>query len=79
LSITKKGLDAVRKACTEASKEAPIWKVVVEDVFGQKDKVAVRMTHWNGGKPVRNVIAIYRFHNGKIIDDWAAISELKHG
>ena len=52
------------------------FRVVIEDVFGDEDKVALRMTHWEGGKPTANVMAIYRFSEGKIIDDWASITPI---
>ncbi len=54
----------------------PDFRIVIEDVFGEGDRVALRMTHWEGGKPTANVIAIYRFCEGKIIDDWACITPL---
>lgn len=51
-------------------------KVVIEDIFGSDDKVAVRMTMMRGEKPAQTAIAIYRFSEGKIIDDWACMTPM---
>ncbi len=69
-------IDEVRKELESYPQFHPDFRVVIEDVFGEGDKVALRMTHWEGGKPTANVIAIYRFSEGKIIDDWASITPL---
>ena len=76
-SVSLEGVESVRRMWTDLFPKHPGLRVVVEDIFGQGDRVAVRMTHWEGDKPVRNGIAIYRFANGKIIDDWACTTDLK--
>jgi ketosteroid isomerase-like protein len=53
------------------------YQVEVHDIFGEGDKVAVRMTAYRGGKPYANHITIYRFQDGKIIDDWFCFTSIK--
>lgn len=54
----------------------PNFRITIDDIFGAEDKVALRMTFWSGEKPTSVAIAIYRFADGKIIDDWACTTPL---
>ena len=50
--------------------EHPTWRVSVDDIIGEGDKVAARITSWEDGKPVGHSIVFYRLADGKIVDDW---------
>ena len=65
-----RGIEEMKKVFRDILKDHPTWKVTVDDAFGEGDKVAVRMTFLEEGKPQTNAIAIYRLSDGKIIDDW---------
>jgi len=72
------GIEGVKKNLLgESGSEASNFRITIEDIFGEGDKVALRMTFWNGEKPTGMAIAIYRFSEGKIVDDWACFTELK--
>ena len=57
--------------------EHPTWKVKVDDVIGEADKVAVRFTWSENGKNTGEGIAFYRIVNGKIVDDWYCSRKLE--
>ena len=69
-SPTIQGLEQVKEYFGGVLREHPTWQVVVDDIIGEGDKVAVRKTFFEKGKPISNVIAFYGFSDGKIIDDW---------
>jgi len=54
----------------------PGWQVVIEDLIGEGDLVAVRGVYTNKGKPVANFIGFYRFSGGKIVDNWYCSRQL---
>ena len=64
------GLEQAKECFREALRDRPTFRAAIDDTIGEGDKVAVRMTWFEKGKPTHNVIAFYRFSNGKIVDDW---------
>ena len=64
------GPEQAKRLFGEWSQSHPTWRVSVDDIIGEGDKVAVRMTVFEEERAVANTIAIYRFSNGKIVDDW---------
>ena len=70
------GLEQAKRYFGEAFQRSPDWHVVVEDLIGEGDLVAVRGTFTNKGKPTANFIAVYRFSDGKIVDDWYCMTRL---
>lgn len=74
------GPEGVKEAAEEywaEHPEAPRWSVSVDDIIGEGDKVAVRLTGYVEGKPTSHTIAIYRFSDGKIVDDWYCSTEIQ--
>ena len=69
-ATTSQGLEQAKRRFGELFQRAPDWQVVLEDLFGEGDCVAVRGTFTNKGKPTANFISVYRFSDGKIVDDW---------
>ena len=78
-----RGLAGARQLITIANSVASDRQIVIEDIFAEADKVAVRWTirgTYNGeprpGYPkpgeqfTQGMISIYRFANGKIEEDW---------
>ena len=57
--------------------EHPTWRVSVDDIIGEGDKVAARITAYEGGKPVRHSIVLYRLSGGRIVDDWCCNTQIK--
>jgi predicted SnoaL-like aldol condensation-catalyzing enzyme len=75
-SSTIQGLEQAKKHYGELSREHPTWRLSVDDMIGEGDKVAVRYTVLDGEKPMGNGIAFYRFSDGKIADHWYCFREL---
>ena len=50
--------------------EHPTWKAKVDDVIGEADKVAIRMSFYENEKKTTEGLAFYRLVDGKIVDDW---------
>ena len=55
----------------------PTWRVCVDDIIGEGDKVAARLTSYEEGKPVGHTIVFYRFSDGKIVDAWACTAQIR--
>ena len=64
------GIDEAKAYFAKIHREHPTWRVVVDDIIGEEDRVAARVTFMEEGKPVANAIVFNRFADGKIIDDW---------
>ena len=72
------GLEGVKEIFEEWWAEHPeARRVSVDDIIGEGDKVAVRLTGYLEGKPTDHTIAIYRFSDGKIVDDWHCSTEIQ--
>ena len=69
-SVSVVGRDAMKVGFVEGFAENPGARVTIEDIFGEDDKVALRVTLYVGEKYYANGNIIYRFEDGKIIDDW---------
>jgi len=69
-------LDEFKTEMEKRMQEHPTWKVELEDTIAEGDKVALRQTWYVEGKPYANAVVIYRFSEGKIIDDWFCFKEL---
>ena len=67
-----RGLDNAKTRFAELFKENPGVTVTVEDIVAEGDKVAVRETLYVNGRPSAHGISMYRFADGKIVDDWFA-------
>jgi predicted SnoaL-like aldol condensation-catalyzing enzyme len=69
------GSEQAKSYFGEMLQRAP-WQVVIEDLIGEGDLVAVRGCFTSKGKPTANFIAVYRFSDGKIMDDWYCSRQL---
>jgi predicted ester cyclase len=86
------GIDAVRAVAAHRKETFSQFATEIHDVFGSLDKVVVRLTHrgvgggmWRSrlgnydvtGKTVTwNAIAIFRFDDHKIIEEWVTRDEM---
>ena len=68
--VLVRGPEDLKRLVLEDFDPIPTFRVVVEDVIGEGDKVAVRATFMLEGKPTANAMIMYRFADGKIIEDW---------
>jgi predicted ester cyclase len=86
------GLAGARQMFTTMLTAAPDMRLTIEDLFAEDDKVAVRWTFrgtHTGQSLIRGVptgepftvvaIAIYRFANGKIEEDWGVDAQWQTG
>lgn len=64
------GLEVTKTYFADAFQRTPTWKIAIDDLIAEGDKVAARMTWFEEGKPTMVAIACYRLTDGKIIDDW---------
>jgi predicted ester cyclase len=86
------GLDAVRAVADHRKETFSHFETEIHDVFGSGDKLVVRLTHrgigggmWRSrlgnydvtGKTVTwNAIAIFRFADHKIVEEWVVRDEM---
>jgi predicted ester cyclase len=86
------GIDSVREVAEHRKETFSQFATEIHDVFGSGDRLVVRLTHhgvgggmWRSrlgnydvtGKTVTwNAIAIFRFENQKIIEEWVTRDEL---
>ncbi len=82
------GIEGFKAARTRRNLAFPDWKVIVDDVIAEGDKVVARATgqgthrgEYMGIPPTGKVvkvswIAIYRVTNGKLAEHWQHIDEL---
>jgi len=86
------GLDAVRNVVAHRKETFSEFGTEIHDLFGSGDRLAVRLTHrgvgcgiWRlrpgsfdiSGKTVTwNAIAIFRFEDDRIIEEWVTRDEL---
>ena len=61
------GLDKVKAAFGGFD---PTFRVTIEDIIAEGDKVAIRLIWYQDGKPIANAMTFYRLSGGKIVDDW---------
>ncbi len=89
---TVQGIDSVRGVAARRKQTFSRFETDIHDAIGFEDKLAVRLTHhglgngiWRSrlgahdvtGKSVSwNAIAIFRFENKKIIEEWVTRDEL---
>jgi predicted ester cyclase len=89
---TVAGIDSVRGVAERRRETFSLFKTEIHDIFGAADRLVVRLTHrgigggmWRSrlgnydvtGKTVSwNAIAIFRFENQKIIEEWVTRDEL---
>ncbi len=69
-SISLQGLSNAKVEFEKGFRENPTFRVAIEDMLAEGDKVALRVTAFSEGKPMANGNIIYRFADGKIMDDW---------
>jgi hypothetical protein len=72
-----RGLEQLKARSKDWSREHPNWQVSVNDIVGEGDMVAVRMTILIEGKPASNHMSFYRLSDGKIVEDWFCSTELE--
>lgn len=82
------GIEGFKAARTRRNRAFPDWKVTVDDIIAEGDKVVARATgqgthlgEYMGIPPTGKVvkvswIAIYRVANGKLAEHWQHIDEL---
>jgi len=86
-----RGIEGAGKIITTSAAAIPDLESIVEDIFAEGDKVAVRWTFRGtcqgealpgypkpGERFTQGAISIYRFANGKIEEDWG-VAELSVG
>jgi predicted SnoaL-like aldol condensation-catalyzing enzyme len=71
------GLDQAKSSFGEMLRTTPTFKAVIEDIIAEGDKVAIRMTFYEEGKPIANAMTFYRLSDGKIVDDWYCHTRLE--
>jgi predicted ester cyclase len=76
------GLDQAKEQARESLEggwfaQHPTWRVSVDDIIGEGDKVAARLTAYEEGKPVGHSIVFYRLCGGKIVDAWACTAQIR--
>ena len=57
--------------------EHPTWKVKVDGVIAEGDKVAVRLAWFEEGKKTHKGLSYYHLSNGKIVDDWFCSTKIE--
>lgn len=60
----------------EQGRDHPTRRFVIDDIIGEGDKVAIRLTRFEKGKPTANQIVMFRLAGGKIVDDWYCARDL---
>ena len=70
------GLEQAKRRFEEAFQRMPGWQVVIDDLIGEGDLVAVRGVFTSESKPVANIIGFYRFSGGKIVENWYCTRQL---
>jgi len=69
-------LEEAKASLKKVKEEYPTFKITIDDMIAEGDRVVLRET-WNyEGKLVRNAMVIYRLQEGKIIDDWFCYTPL---
>lgn len=71
------GLDEAKDYFARMFQENPTFRVTIEDVIAEGDKVAIRLIFYEEGKPTANAITFYRLTDGKIVDDWFCWTRLE--
>jgi predicted ester cyclase len=83
-----KGIDGAKNSVLETKKAFPDWKEDVVDIIAQDDKVVTRyhstgtqLGNWDGIDSTGNKVdiyeaSIYRFENGKIVEQWGFWDEI---
>lgn len=69
-SITIQGRDAAKANFEQGFREYPTTRVTINDMIAEGDKVAMRVTLYNEGKPASYGAILYRLADGQIVDDW---------
>ena len=64
------GLEQLKAGGEEFLGEHPTWRIVIDNMIGEGDKVTVRWTGFEEGKPTRVAVVMFRVSDGKIVDDW---------
>ena len=64
------GLEQLKAGAEEFLEEHPTWRIVIDNIIGEGDKVAVRWTGFEEGKPTRVAVVMFRVSDGKIVNDW---------
>ena len=75
-ATTSQGLEQAKRRFGEVFQRALGWQVVIEELIGEGDRVVARGTFTNEGNPTANFISVYRFSDGKIVDDWYCSRQL---
>jgi len=86
------GIDSVRGVAERTKETFSQFETQIHDIFGSADRLVVRLSHWGAGgglwrsrlgnydvtgKTVSwNAIAIFRFEEQKIIEEWVTRDEL---
>ena len=65
------GRDALEAHLREYLEHHPTFAVVVDDIIAEGDRVAIRATLMEEGRPTDNHMAFYRVADGKIVEDWS--------
>lgn len=55
----------------------PHLDVVLDDVIAEGEKVAVKVTFLNQGKPIANGMGFRRFADGKVVEDWVCSTPIE--
>jgi predicted ester cyclase len=70
------GIERAKEAVANAFAAAPDLRFAVEDVFGEGDRVALRIAVHRGapaaGEPVPTILEIFRIEDGRVAEIWGA-------
>jgi predicted SnoaL-like aldol condensation-catalyzing enzyme len=69
-TLNMQGIEETKRHFTELFKKFPNWRITIDDMVAEGDRVAVRMTFADNEKAVMEVMSFYRLAAGKIVEDW---------
>ena len=72
-----RGLREMKQFSPEFVEQHPTASVLVDDIIGEGDKVAIRMTYTEEGGPTANVMGFCRIADGKIVEDWLCPTDIE--
>ena len=70
------GLEELKAEMGERCRKHPTWRLVINDIIGEGDKVTVRWTGYEGDKPGHIAVVMFQVSDGKIVEDWEELDLL---
>ena len=66
-----------KRGFQEYAEAHPTFSIVIDDIIGEGDKVAIRATFMEEGEPIANGMTFYRVADGKIVEDWFCRTDIE--